>query len=62
MAKEKACLNCRRIYEGAKCPSCGEGQSSESHKGKVFVFDNKKSQIARSMKLNDDGEFAIKPK
>ena len=62
MAKEKSCLNCRAIYIGAKCPQCGESPASDSFKGRVHIFDKEKSEIAYRMKINKEGEFAIKPK
>ena len=47
MAKEKACLNCKAIYQGDKCPICGETPSNESFKGRVYVLilKNQKLQI-----------------
>jgi len=60
--KEKACLNCRTIYLGEKCPKCGENKGSEVFKGRVHVFDYEKSEIADNMKLNSNGEFAVKSK
>jgi RNA polymerase subunit RPABC4/transcription elongation factor Spt4 len=60
--KEKSCLNCRAIYFGDKCPKCGETPSSETFKGRVHVFDAEKSEMAENMKINPDGEFAIKSK
>ena len=62
MTKEKACLSCRRIYEGEKCPACGEGATTENFKGKVEIFNTEKSEIAENMKINKKGEFAIKTK
>jgi RNA polymerase subunit RPABC4/transcription elongation factor Spt4 len=62
MAKEKACLNCRTVYEGEKCPKCGETPSSDSFKGRVYIFNSEESKIAKNMKINDKGEFAIKTK
>ena len=60
--KQKACLNCRTIFEGNKCPNCGETPSSDSFKGRVHIFNQEKSEIAENMKINDKGEFAIKTK
>jgi RNA polymerase subunit RPABC4/transcription elongation factor Spt4 len=62
MAKEKACLNCKRIYIGDKCPNCGETPASDSFKGKIYVFDSKNSEMATNMKIYSEGEFAIKSK
>lgn len=62
MAKEKACLNCKRIYIGDKCPNCGETPATDSFKGKIHVFNAKESEMAYNMKINNDGEFTIKTK
>lgn len=59
--KEKACLNCKMIYEGDKCPNCGESATTDSFKGKIHVF-NPESEIAKNMKLDKKGLFAIKVK
>lgn len=61
-SKEKSCLNCRTIYEGDKCPSCGETPSSDSFKGRVHIFNSEKSEMADNMKIYKNGEFAIKTK
>ena len=60
--KQKACLNCRTIYFGDKCTNCGETPASESFKGRIHIFDAKKSEMAENMKINKEGEFAIKSK
>jgi len=60
--KEKSCLNCRTIYFGDKCPNCGETPSSDSFKGRIHVFDKDQSEMAARMKINSNGEFAIKSK
>lgn len=62
MAKEKACLNCRTIYMGDKCPACGETPASDTFKGRIHIFDDEKSEMAENMKLKGNGEFAIKSK
>jgi RNA polymerase subunit RPABC4/transcription elongation factor Spt4 len=60
--KDKACLNCRAIYVGDKCPQCGSTHASETFKGRVHVFNNEKSEVAHNMKIYKDGEFTIKAK
>ena len=60
--KQKACLNCRTIYFGDKCTNCGETPASETFKGRIHIFDAEKSEMAGNMKINKEGEFAIKSK
>jgi DNA-directed RNA polymerase subunit E" len=62
MAKEKACLNCKVIFDGPQCPICGETTFTESWKGRVYIFNAEKSEVAKNMKLNKNGLFAIKVK
>ena len=62
MVKEKACLNCKKVYVGDKCPNCGETPASDSFKGKIHVFNSEESEMAANMKINSEGEFAIKTK
>lgn len=62
MVKEKACLNCRAIYEGDTCPNCGESASTDTIKGRVYIFNSENSCVAKNMKINGNGEFTIKTK
>lgn len=62
VTKEKACLNCKAIFEGDKCPICGETTFTDSYKGKVYIFNAEKSEVAKNMKINKNGLFAIKTK
>ena len=60
--KEKACSKCRTIYEGNKCPHCGDSAFSEGFKGEAVIFNAEKSIIANSLKINHNGRVAIKLK
>lgn len=60
MAKEKACKNCKIIYEGAKCPGCGNEQSNEGFKGKIKIINAEESEIAKNLKISKKGCFAIR--
>ena len=60
MAKEKACKNCKLIYEGDSCPSCGKKEFSDNFKGRVEIVNNDKSIIAKELKINKNGFYAIK--
>ena len=62
MTKERACLNCKIIFEGDKCPICHESSFTESFKGQVSVFNPDESEIAKNMKIRQKGQFAIKTK
>ena len=58
MAKQKACKECRTVYEGSKCPACGSTDSTDSFKGKVVVIDPEKSEIAQKLGIKKNGTFA----
>ncbi len=58
--KEKACKNCRLIYEGDNCPSCGKKEVSDSFKGKIEIIDPEKSDMSQKLKVTKKGVYAIK--
>lgn len=58
--KEKACKLCNKIYEGDKCPACGAKESTEGFKGRTYVIDPEKSEIAKKLNISSKGEFAVK--
>ena len=60
MAKEKACKQCKSVFEGAKCPKCGSDEFSDSFKGKIMVINPEQSEVAQNLKIKDKGKFAIK--
>ena len=62
MAKEKACRQCKTIYEGSKCLKCGSVEFSDNFKGKVAVLDPENSEIAKNLNLKEKGIFAIRLK
>ena len=60
MSKEKVCKNCKLIYESESCPSCGKKEISDSFKGKVEIINSEKSEIAKNLKINKNGFYAIR--
>ena len=60
MAKEKACKQCKSIFEGSKCPRCGSTEISDSFKGKVVVLNPEQSEVAKHLNIKDKGNFAVK--
>lgn len=59
--KDKACKICKIIYEeGDKCPHCESKESTESFKGRIYVVDPTKSEIAEKLNIKREGNFAIK--
>lgn len=62
MPKQKACKNCKIIYEGDRCPKCGNKDSTESWKGRVIILNPEQSEIAQKIKIKEKGTYAIKTK
>ncbi len=60
MSKKKACKRCKYFFEGDECPQCKTTQSVTNWKGRIFILDNKQSDIAHKVGAEVDGEYAIK--
>ncbi|MEK6846726.1 MAG: transcription elongation factor subunit Spt4 [Nanoarchaeota archaeon] len=58
--KEKACKNCKMIYEGNSCPSCQSTDNVEGFKGKVTIVDPENSEIAKQLGVKGKGVYAIR--
>ncbi len=48
------------IYEGDKCPNCGNQEYNDSFKGRVVITDPEHSEIAQHLKIKNKGAYAIK--
>ncbi|MBS3072043.1 hypothetical protein J4408_03565 [Candidatus Pacearchaeota archaeon] len=57
---EKACKQCKTIFTGSKCPKCGSEEFSDSYKGKIVILNPEQSEIAKNLKFNEKGSYAIK--
>ncbi len=60
MSTRKACKQCHMIYEGDKCPGCGNKDHTTDWKGHVIILNPEKSEIAKKMKIKEKGDYAIK--
>jgi RNA polymerase subunit RPABC4/transcription elongation factor Spt4 len=63
--RKKICKRCKAIVEGTKCPDpeCNgvqNGQLAQSYKGRMYIVDANKSDIAKKVGLKYAGEYAIK--
>lgn len=58
--KKKVCSKCKLFVEGGECPVCKSTNFSTSWKGRVYIVDPKKSQIAQKVGFSIKGEYAIK--
>ncbi len=59
---KKVCKECRLFVEGPTCPSCKGNQFTESWKGRIYIGNPDKSEIAQKLGFKIKGEYAIKVK
>ena len=59
MKVTKACKVCSAITEEDKCPLCG-GETSKDWQGYVVIIDHTRSEIAKRMNIDKNGNFALK--
>lgn len=57
---KKVCAKCRLFVEGNQCPICKGNQFSENWKGRIFISDPNKSEVAKKISIMVKGEYAIK--
>ena len=58
--KKKVCKKCRIFFEGEKCPICGESQTANVWRGRLYIANPEKSIVAKRVGLKVKGEYAIK--
>jgi len=56
----KACRKCRLISDENVCPNCRSKDLSDDFGGLVIIFDPKNSAIAKTMKIDRKGRYAIR--
>jgi len=57
---KKVCKSCKMFYEADECPTCHSAQTAISWKGRLYVLDKTKSNIAGKIGIEVEGEYAIK--
>lgn len=57
---KKVCRKCKIFVTGNECPICKGNQFTESWYGRLIVLNVEKSEIAKKISINADGEYAIK--
>ncbi|HNR25948.1 MAG TPA: transcription elongation factor subunit Spt4 [Methanobacteriaceae archaeon] len=55
----KACTRCHRIVEGDLCEVCNLA-TSKNWSGFLIIVDPEKSHIARDLKIQEAGEYALR--
>ena len=56
----QACKKCRRILAGNECPVCGKGKLTKDWKGRIYIIDPEKSELAKKVGLKEAGEYAVR--
>tara|TARA_Y100000310_G_scaffold342499_2_gene446016 strand:- start:823 stop:1005 length:183 start_codon:yes stop_codon:yes gene_type:complete len=59
---KKVCKLCKIFVEGPTCPVCKNNQFTENWKGRIFINDAEKSEIAKNIGIKVKGEYGIKVK
>ena len=57
---KKACKKCKIFVKGNECPICKGTSFSNSWKGRIYIHDAEKSEIAQKVNIKVKGEYAIK--
>lgn len=57
---EKACKICHRLTEEKECPACKTKDLTENWQGVAIVFNPEKSEIAKELKFEAPGTYAVK--
>ncbi|MDD5178441.1 MAG: DNA-directed RNA polymerase subunit E'' [Candidatus Nanoarchaeia archaeon] len=56
----KVCRKCKLFVTGDKCPLCQSDEFTDNWQGRLNILDSSKSEIAKKLKINIKGEYAIK--
>jgi DNA-directed RNA polymerase subunit E" len=59
MAK-KVCKKCKIFVDKEICPICQGNQFTNTWKGRITILNVQKSEIAKKLEINKDGEYAVK--
>lgn len=57
---EKACRECHFVFYGSICPNCNSSNLSDDFSGVVLVIDPEGSAIAKIMKVERAGHYALR--
>ena len=57
---KKVCKKCKIFVEKDVCPICQGNQFTTTWKGRIAILNVSKSEIAKKLEFNKEGEYAIK--
>jgi len=57
----KACRNCHMLVpqNATRCPNCGSQDLTEDWKGVIIVIDPEASVLAKKLKIEKPGRYAV---
>ena len=56
----KVCKKCKLFVTGNECPLCKGNDFTENWKGRIFIVNPNKSEIAKRMEIKEPGQYASK--
>ena len=56
----RACRTCKTITAESVCPNCKGTELSEDYTGLLIVIDAEESQLAKKLKIEKEGQYALK--
>ena len=56
---KKVCKKCKIFVKGNECPICHGTDFATTWKGRIYVLDPEKSEIAKRLGIKKEGEYAI---
>lgn len=56
----KVCKNDKLFVEGGQCPVCKGSSFTDNWKGRLYILDSDKSEVAQKIGIKQKGEYAIK--
>lgn len=60
MVRELACRKCRAITTGKVCPVCKSADLTADWSGIILILEPEHSQIAKLLKIEEKGKYALK--
>lgn len=63
MAKNAyVCRDCKRLFDEqlAQCSYCKGNNITDKYKGRIVIVDSKTSKVAKLIKVEDNGNYALK--
>ncbi|MGB9675036.1 MAG: transcription elongation factor subunit Spt4 [Candidatus Nanoarchaeia archaeon] len=55
-----ACKICKKLLTKDKCPEHPDAKLTDTWKGRIIVLDKDNSELAKTLKINENGEYAIR--